>query len=147
MKLSYPILAVMLDGKEHTENEIVSRVKHFIKPEQAVRRYCEAVNRNRVRNRRANQTEKIVLCIRKEDLSPDTVNLADSVAFVVKEGLRSLRGNKHRNGRTIPYIECTGPGVWKLHPETKEYIKSAPMVAFNLGKAITVNLKARGELP
>ena len=151
MRLAYPILAVMLDGKEHTESEIVSRVKHFIKPEQAVRRYCHMVNQNRAYKRGKNQSGKVILSTRKEDLTPDLTGVADSVAWVVHEGILSLchknKGRGRPNARLIPYLEKMETGAWKLNPEAREYIKVAPIVASCIGKAITVNLKARGELP
>lgn len=145
-KLSYPIVAVVLDGKEHSESEIISRVRHLVKPEMAVRAYCHRTKIRREWHRGRNSTGK-VLPTRQPDPDPEHVNADESVNFVVRENIVDIsRPYAARNRKTRPpYLVKTEEGNWKLNPEIREFIMNSKIVTSSIGRAQTNNLRIRGE--
>lgn len=141
-RLSYPILAVMLDGKDHTEAEIISRIQHLIKPEQAVRSFCRTLTKRREQQRRTrNLTEKVCLAGRKEVPNPENVSVLDSIHFIVRRTLKDMKGRGKKRGA---YVQADR-GVWQLSPDAREIIKSSKIVTSAIGRVLIKNLRARGE--
>ena len=112
MKLSHAILAVMLDGKEHQEAEIVGRVKHLIDPSKSTRRMVDEVQYNRRRARSRNRTDKVVLSRRAVPLEPETVSVEDAAKRMIHRTLSAMavcsREGKKHGKRWIRNVDGNG---------------------------------------
>lgn len=146
MKLTHAILAVMLDGKEHDEEEIVARVRHFVDPSKAVRGKANEIMVQRERCRRRNKTDKTAP--RKEDVQPETMNTEEAIRFVIAKSMRNMANGKKGIRPGLRWIESVdGNGTWRLIPESREYLRNNPKGAASaVAGAIKRNLLAKGEL-
>ena len=139
MKLSHAILAVMLDGKEHPQEEIVARVRHFVQPNLAVRLFAHAVMSSREYQRKDRVR---TLPTRKPDVEPEGVEIKQAVDWVVVRSVKELA--RDRKSRHMVYLENVNEG-WRLRAEARAYMKR-PQVAGGIAGAIKRNLLAKGEL-
>lgn len=139
MKLSHAILAVMLDGQEHSVSELVSRIGWSVKPEKAARMRTRRVVRCRELSRSRATTDR--QCQRTPDPTPEGIDLAEAVQWMVARCLQELRRGKG-------YIEnVDGNGTWRLRPEARGLFRTTKGLAGSVASAIRESLLARGELP
>ena len=143
MKLSSVILAVMIDGKEHTLDEIRARVRHLIDPSKVVRLYCNRVRGERENCRRRNKTARVIPACRKEMPEPENADVAYCIDWIIKDCVMGMAVN--RGGNNIYLANVDGNGTWKLREESKILIRS-PQVAGAVARVIRDNLIAKGEM-
>lgn len=139
MKLSYPILCVMLDGQEHTTEEVVRRIRHLIPPEHAARLRANSIMASR-ENCRKNR--KPNLALREPDVDPAETDVDQAVRWVVERSLIDLVRDR-KNG-SHSYLDRT-EGGWRLREGARNIIRSK-QVAGCIAMALRENLRTRGEL-
>lgn len=143
MKLSSAILAVMIDGKEHSLDEIRARIRHLIDPSKAVRLYCNRIRGERENCRKRNSTGRTIPSARKEMPEPEAVDVARCIDWLVKD---CVMGMSHtRGGNNVYLTNVDGNGTWKLKEESRPLIRS-PQVAGAVAQVIRNNLIAKGEM-
>ena len=135
-QLSPGIFYILLDGKEHDEQEIIHRLEHLVEPEFAVRMRAQRHKKHLEHQRKRNKTDKINPEKRREPLTPETCNVEECVGRLIKT---SLVGMKNEN-----FIELTESG-WKLTEEGKQACRTKQR-AGKIGNFIKLNLMLRNEL-
>lgn len=148
MKLTYPILAVLLDGKEHRFDEVVSRVRHLIQPERAVRLHSSKINKQRTQCR---NEERPLLQRRLPMTSPEEMSVAEATKFVIGRTLTEMSRQRDRSDTRVRVTWCDrfpeedGNDIYILTAEGKKSVRSS-QVAGKIARAIRDNLIAKGEL-
>lgn len=143
--LTYAILAVMLDRRGHSEEEIVARVKHFVPPEHAVRWVADSTASSRQYFRSKTRPGR-ELSTRKPDVEPEHVDPERAVLDYIRERMADLSRDSRKNS-TIRYLERpNGDGLWHLAPAARERVRTKKVVAGAIALVLRKNLLLRGEL-
>lgn len=147
--LSAYILAVMLDGKERTLDEIVARVGRYVRPEQAVRTKVAATMSSRAKGRKQRSPGgKIVEALRSPDLVPQDVSPEDAVKWIVwrsAQNMARVRGTEAQQAH-FQWLLRTETG-YLLNPLARERIKESKGMAGSVANAIRDSLRSFGHYP
>lgn len=144
MKISYPILAVLLDGQPHSEDEIVRRVRYFVPPEQAVRAVAKSINLSRADSRKYHKTNRQI-GTRLPDADPSGINPDDAVRRLIVRTLLSMRRCRHGYDWVLAVLGNGDGRSWQLVPDYRNLFRKHKMTTSGVALAIRESLLLRGE--
>lgn len=142
MKLTHPILFVMLDGKEHSEEEIIARVRHFVPPNRAARMLAGRIESVRLVSRSRGHTGRVIESRRLPMPTPEDINMDQAIAYVIGRTLAEMSRAKPRPGRATWLIRTEKGYI--LAEGARAAVRSS-QVAGGVAAAIKQNLMAKGE--